>query len=559
VGGASGGGRARPAAPTAAGGVLGTRLPSRAEVDDADSHAAPALRRLGLARVIVLRLSTSPLAALRVGVASGRRASSEQLEALDLLVGQARVALQNELLVAELRSTRQALEKQALTDSLTGLPNRAAFHRHLGERNTDEHDGGRVAVLFCDLDGFKAVNDEMGHDAGDALLVEVSRRLTGLVSEDDLVARLGGDEFVVVAAGRDSGQLDHLASEIVQAVGVPVPIGDSVAVVGTSVGVAEAEPGLDDDEVVRRADAAMYAVKSTGKRSWRRFDDSLEAAPRRSVQLRSDILAAIRRDELRLEYQPVVSARPGPLRIVLAEALLRWHHPDFGRIGPHDTLAAAIDAGNRDEVEEWVLRKACTDAARWQVPSGPPVPVAVNLSPSQLRRRELVQLVSTTLAGTGLPAECLVLELSEQATIDHRDVLASLDELRARGVSLALDDFGTGEASLTTLRSVELDVLKLDKSFVDRCESVETERKILGAIATLAQGLGLIVVAEGVERRQQLEIVRSFDIELVQGYIAFRPLVVEELSAALERQRSAPVLARTPVSTASADTLIDRP
>ena len=152
-----------------------------------------------------------------------------------------------------------------------------------------------------------------------------------------------------------------------------------------------------------------------------------------------------------------------------------------------------------------------------------------------------------------------MLELSEQATIDHRDVLASLDELRARGVSLALDDFGTGEASLTTLRSVELDVLKLDKSFVDRCESVETERKILGAIATLAQGLGLIVVAEGVERRQQLEIVSSFDIELVQGYIAFRPLVVEELSAALERQRSAPVLARTPVSTASADTLIDRP
>ncbi|MEM9608228.1 MAG: signal peptidase I [Actinomycetota bacterium] len=529
--------RSLPEPETSAGAVVGRRLPLRNEIDDADAHAAPALRALGLGQVISFRLSTDPVAAVRVGVAAGRPATGEQLEAAELLVGQARVALENELLVAELRLAREALEEQALTDALTGLPNRAGFHRYLDGR---PHDEDMIAgVLFCDLDGFKAVNDELGHDAGDALLVEIAGRLAGLTEEQDLVARLGGDEFVVVAIRHDTRALEQLAQSIVDAVGVPVELGNDVAVVGTSVGLAESAPGVEDDELVRRADAAMYSVKAAGKRSWRRFDESLEAVPRRSVQLRNDIRTAAAAGQLVLEYQPIVAASPGPLRVLLAEALLRWQHPELGRIGPLDTLAAADDAGVRDEIEEWALRTACAAAAAWQVPSGPPVPVAVNLSPGQLERRELVQLIATSLAGTGLPPECLVLELSERAAIDRPEVLARLEELRGRGVSLALDDFGTGEASLTSLRRVSLDILKLDKSFVDRCESVETERKILASVASLAQGLGLIVVAEGVERPQQLAIVRDCDIELVQGHLAHRPLPLERFLDVLARQRRA--------------------
>lgn len=535
--GASPSSRPLPAPETSAGGVVGRRLPLRVEIDDADADAAPALRLLGLGQVIAFRLSSDPVAAVRVGVAADRPATGEQLEAIELLVGQARVALENELLVAELREARAALEHQALTDALTGLPNRAGFHRYLDKRN--EPEGSTTGVLFCDLDGFKAVNDELGHDAGDALLVEIAGRLAALADDDDMVARLGGDEFVVVAVRDDRAALEALAQSIVDAVGVPVEIGEQVAVVGTSVGLAEAEFGVSDDELVRRADTAMYSVKAAGKRSWRRFDATLEAEPRRSVQLRNDIRSAAVAGQLVLEYQPIVDASPGPLRVLLAEALLRWQHPEFGRIGPLDTLAAADDAGVRNEIEEWALRTACTDAAAWQVPSGPAVPVTVNLSPGQLERPELVQLIVTALAGTGLRPECLVLELSERAAIDRPELIDRLEELRGRGVLLALDDFGTGEASLTSLRRVSLDILKLDKSFVDRCESVETERKILRSVAALAQGLGLVVVAEGVERSRQLAIVRDCEIELVQGHLAHRPLSLQRFHDVLARQRRA--------------------
>ena len=534
--GGSGSGGALPSPTTAAGGVLGHRLPQRLEIDDADVPIAPALRQLGLGRVIVSLLSTTPPAALRVGVATGRNVSAEQIEALDLLVGQAQVALRNELLVAELRSTRTALEEQALTDSLTGLPNRAAFHRHLAERRALVTEG-RIGVLFCDLDGFKAVNDEMGHDAGDELLVEIARRLNDTALSGDLVARLGGDEFVLVATRPDERDLEILADRVVRTISVPVQLGSRSALVGTSVGIAVALGGLDDDEVVRRADAAMYAVKTSGKRGWRRFDGSLEAEPRRSLQLRSDILAAIRRSELELEIQPILAAGDASPRIVLGEALLRWRHPELGRIGPLDTLLVADEAGVRNEIEEWVIRQACTLAARWQRPGAPRVPVAVNLSAVQLQRQDLVQLIVTSLAGTGLPPECLVLELSEEAAIDRLDVMASLEELRDRGVSLALDDFGTGEASLTTLRTVELDILKLDKSFVERCDTVEAERMILGAIAQLARGLGLLVIAEGVERREQLRIVHELGVDMIQGYILYRPLRPDQFVEALEEQR----------------------
>ncbi|MEO1061734.1 MAG: EAL domain-containing protein [Actinomycetota bacterium] len=534
--GGSGGDRSLPSPSIAAGGVLGHRLPPRLELDDADVPIAADLAALDLSKVIVSRLSVAPLAALRVGVAADRVASAEQIEALDLLVGQARVALRNELLVAELRSTRSALEEQALTDSLTGLPNRAAFHRHLAERRDREVDGF-IGVLFCDLDGFKAVNDEMGHDAGDELLVEVARRLTQTSLAGDLVARIGGDEFVLVATRPEPRDLEILADRLVRTVGVPVPIRARTALVGSSVGVAVATPDLDDDELVRRADAAMYAVKSSGKHGWRRFDESLEAEPRRSLQLRIDVLAAMRRSEFELEYQPVVVSGTRPHRIVLAEALLRWRHPELGRIGPLETLAVADEAGIRNVVEEWVIRQACADAARWQRPGLPRIPVTVNLSPVQLQRSDLVQLIVTSLAGTGLPPECLVLELSEDAAIERLDVMASLEELRDRGVSLALDDFGTGEASLTTLRTVELDILKLDKSFVDRCDTVEAERMILGAISQLARGLGLLVISEGVERETQLDIVHDEGVDMVQGHVAFRPLPVTQFVAALEAQR----------------------
>jgi diguanylate cyclase (GGDEF)-like protein/PAS domain S-box-containing protein len=423
--------------------------------------------------------------------------------------------------ISERKEAAERIAHLAFHDALTGLPNRAVFADHLDRivAKSGECDEP-VAVLCVDLDGFKAVNDIYGHPAGDALLVAAAQRLRAAVRGHELVARLGGDEFAIVQAG--GRQPDHaglLAGRILEALAEPFAIGSDTVRISGSVGVALFPADASDPQsLVKNADMALYRAKAEGRSTARFYEAAMDEALRRRRQLESDLRQAIGRGELSVHYQPLADLGSGA--ILGFEALLRWRHGRIGDIGPATFIPLAEESGLILKLGEWVLREACAEAARWT----PALKLSVNLSPVQFTQGDLAAEVEAILTETGLDPTRLELEVTEGLLIKDADkAIAILERLKALGVQISMDDFGTGYSSLSYFRMFPFDKVKIDQSFIrDMIENPQA-RAIIRSVIGLGQGLGMPVVAEGVETSEQLDALRAEGCDQVQGYLISRP------------------------------------
>jgi diguanylate cyclase (GGDEF)-like protein/PAS domain S-box-containing protein len=440
--------------------------------------------------------------------------------------------------VRERKALEDQLRHRAFHDELTGLANRALFEDRLTHAlaRARRHKAW-VAVLFLDLDDFKPVNDALGHPAGDALLQEVARRIAECLRASDTGARVGGDEFAVLLEDAASPEeADEIAERLLEAIRQPVVLSGQELFPSASLGMALEEAGAATaTELLRDADVAMYAAKRTGKGQISRFEAAMRTSAVERLHLRADLERAVERGELGLLYQPIVQLDTGA--VIEVEALARWHHPLRGLLNPDQFIPLAEETGLIVPIGRHLLHRACADAATWRAPGGGPsdVSVSVNLSARQLQHPQLVDDVRDALRGSGLPASRLVLEITENVLIDDAArALEQLEELRALGARIALDDFGTGYSSLSYVRRFPLDELKVDRSFIDRLGQADSDSALVHTIATLADNLGVRLVAEGIERTEQLTALQDLRCELGQGFLFARPLESRALDALLQ-------------------------
>jgi diguanylate cyclase (GGDEF)-like protein len=425
---------------------------------------------------------------------------------------------------------------QALHDPLTGLPNRALFLDRLDHALARaSRNKAPVAVLFLDLDGFKTANDSLGHAAGDELLVRVGQRLEGAARAGDTTARFGGDEFALLLEGlEDPEDAAAGAARVLEALRAPFRIKRRDVMVTASIGIATGRSRPQD--LIRNADLAMYRAKAGGKGRYEVFEPSMHAAVVERLQLESDLQRAVEQEEFVLRYQPVV--RLGTGRPVGFEALVRWRRDNGELVLPVDFIPAAEDTGIILSLGRWVLREACAQAARWRRAHNPTV-VSVNISAAQLSQPGIVYDVAAALEDSELPPEDLVLEITETALMNDLDgAVARLEELKRLGVGLSVDDFGTGYSSLQYLRRFPVDTLKIAKQFIDGLRSEGEETALARAIVELANGLGLRVVAEGIESEVQLAALTELGCDLGQGHLFAWALTPEDAVALLERRGS---------------------
>jgi len=438
--------------------------------------------------------------------------------------------------VTEQRQLERELKYRAFHDSLTGLPNRVLFQeRVVRALARSRRTNGIVGVLFIDLDDFKVTNDTMGHSVGDELLVAAGMRLSALTTGTGTAARLGGDEFgLLIEDAPDRAAVENLAEAIVRAFQEPFTLAIGSAIVTATVGVATSEDATSTSDLIRSADLALYAAKSAGKRQWRRYQPVLSAGMMRRRDLQAALDSAVTKSAFTLVYQPIVELDNGA--VAGFEALLRWPHAEWGMVQPDQFIALAEETGHIVPLGAWVLQQAMTDLARWQqhARGHPPVYVSVNVSARQLRDPGFVEGVRRRLTESGLHPSSLVLELTESGLLrpDQR-LRADLEELKGMGVRLAIDDFGTGYSSLSYLRDLPIDVLKIDKSFVDGI-AVSTQRLALAeVIIRIAKTLGLTLIAEGIESEVQRDMLVSMGCRYGQGYLLAVPMPADEAEALL--------------------------
>jgi len=460
-----------------------------------------------------------------------------------VLVRMADLVRENEATVHELRGTEGVLraslserdtlaaqlEHQAFHDSLTDLANRALFNdrvRHALARARRE--GGGLAVLFVDLDDFKVVNDSLGHGAGDRLLREVASRLRSCLREHDTVGRLGGDEFAILAEDTDLATARVLAERVLATLGAPFPLVGGQVTIRASIGIAvDEEHTLDETQLLRNADIAMYAAKSRGKGAYEVFQGSMLRSVRDRHDVQAALEGAIERRELVVHYQPIVDLHNG--RVAGAEALVRWPRPDRGLVPPAEFIPLAEENGLVVELDRFVLRQACRQMAGWTARAGPLL-LHVNLSAHHLLRGDLAANVAAALGDSGLAPECLALEITESVLMHDLEVaIVRLHELKRLGVHLAVDDFGTGYSSLAYLRQMPIDAVKIDKSFVDGVAGSPEESAVARAIIALAGTLHLDTVAEGVEDAEQATALAELGCHLAQGYHFSRPIPAADM------------------------------
>jgi diguanylate cyclase (GGDEF)-like protein len=430
----------------------------------------------------------------------------------------------------EMRVLHEALFDQAHCDALTGLPNRAALRKHLGDAlDRYRPKSGGPAVLFLDLDGFKLINDSLGHRAGDDLLVRVAERIRAAVRESDLVARLGGDEFVVVMD--DVSELEPAiaaAQRIAAGLQLPFRLDGQDSVIGASIGIACATDGSTTvEDLLRQADLAMYEAKAGGRDRYVVFDDAIAQRAEGQLSLLNALRQAVEADHLELRYQPVVSLTDG--RLTSLEALVRWNRPGCGLVGPEVFIAVAEESGLIPAVDAWVIQRACVETA---AAGAGAATLTVKLSAHSLRHDDLVRTVGTVLEHTGRRAETLVLELTESAfALGNPTITDGLSRLRALGVRLAIDDFGTGYSSLNYLQHIPAQILKIDRSFVSRLDQDRSSVAIVGAIIQLGQAVGMHVVAEGVERAGQHDALVHLGCDAAQGRLFGHPQPLADILA----------------------------
>jgi diguanylate cyclase (GGDEF)-like protein len=456
-----------------------------------------------------------------------RSFSDDDLKLFEALANNASVALQYDRLeqaVLQLRELQEQLHHQAFHDPLTDLANRSLFINRV--KDALANDDAEIAVLFIDLDDFKTFNDSLGHSAGDELLTAVAERLRLCVRPSDVIARLGGDEFAVMV--QDTGGVRQnavaVACRILESFMEPVEAAEQLISVHLSIGIATSEGTRKADGLIRNADLAMYKAKETGKGRYDVFHPSMRDAVVKRHGLKEELQAAIEGGQVVVEYQPIMELAGG--RVSAAEALVRWNHPERGRLLPSEFVPLAEETGLIVAVGRHVLQEACRQACSWQPDHGEGLAVHVNLSAVEVKDPSLGESVREALTTSGLDPSLLVLEITESHLQDAEASAAALGDLRSIGVQLALDDFGTGYSSLSYLRSLPLDILKIAKPFVEGLSSARgrQENSFVRMIVDLARALDLRVIAEGIESAEELEALRDLGCDAGQGFFLARPL-----------------------------------
>lgn len=474
----------------------------------------------------------------RISVSRIRLSEDDEMESQALLVIED---------VTERRLSEEKIIQLANYDNLTGLPNRRLLMNYLTQ--TISLVGRRAlfaAVLFIDLDRFKLINDTLGHSAGDELLREVAERLKKCVRLSDTVGRLGGDEFIVLLP--DIEQIDDITiicSRIYLIFETPVRCEEHEVSVMLSIGISVyPTDGVDAETLLRKADVAMYRAKSDGKSCHRFYSEGMGQSGADRLRLESRMRRAAERGELHLNYQPQIDIGTGIM--YGAEALLRWHDPEYGIISPKEFIPIAEECGLIIPVGEWLLRRACSQARAWQDKGLNHIRLAVNISLRQFMQKEFVHMVDTILKETGLDPRFLELELTESVIMANAEAIVRiLHELKDTGVRLSIDDFGTGYSSIVCLKHMPIDIIKIDQSFVRDMTVDRDYAAICDAIIRLAASLDIDVIAEGVETMEQLELLRRLDCRNIQGYIVSRPMPDDDFEVFLRKDWVFPILQKS--------------
>ena len=428
--------------------------------------------------------------------------------------------------VTERSRVQAQITHMANHDSLTGLPNRSFFQKEMERGLKRISRGGKFSIMCLDLDRFKWVNDTLGHSFGDELLKQVAKRMELCVRETDFVARLGGDEFAIIFDSVPNEEtVTGFAQRLIEKISEPYELDGHQAVIGTSIGIAIGpQDGREPHDLLKAADLALYRAKGDGRGTYRFFEEDIDAKMQRRRSLEIDLRKALQNKEFELHYQPIVDLASG--EISGFEALLRWNHKTRGRVSPADFIPLAEETGQIVEIGAWVLRQACLEAKSWPKP----VKVAVNLSPRQFTHVRLLADVTMALRESGLPANRLELEITEQVMLANTDtVLRLLHDLRQLGARISMDDFGTGYSSLSYLRRFPFDKIKIDQSFVRDLKPGDDTVAIVRAVVELAAGLRMSTTAEGVETQDQLDLLRAEGCTEVQGYLMSRPVPANEV------------------------------
>lgn len=463
------------------------------------------------------------------------------------------------ILANDLRQTMQRLQREiqrvkaseasfthlAQHDALTNLPNRLLVSDRMEQAiGQARRYGRRAALLYLDLDNFKTINDSLGHDAGDELLKEVAERLQGAVREMDTVSRQGGDEFLIVLTDvPDLDAISAAANHVLNTMTQPFSLKGMQIVTSVSIGVAlYPEDGDDFAALLKHADLAMYQAKAEGRNAFRFFDARMNADILERLNLDLGLREALSQQQFVLHYQPIVDIHSG--RLLAAEALIRWQHPQRGMVGPDTFIPVAESSGLIVEIGEWVLNEACRQMMVWRAAGLPAFVVSVNLSSVQFRRGNLQALVAAALQRYGLPAECLELELTESLLLqDSERFIDTLYGLKALGVKLSIDDFGTGYSNLSYLQRFRVDKLKIDQSFVRKLQDSPEDRAIVTAIIQMAKSLHLLTIGEGIEDDSTRQVLAELGCDQGQGYWFSRPLVASDFAVFTQRELPAAGLA----------------
>ncbi|MBU2662154.1 EAL domain-containing protein [Actinoplanes bogorensis] len=490
--------------------------------------------RFGRARLMLLGVSTLPVPVVLLlqGLREPAHVSWLPVAAGSILLF-ALVLARLSGFVATVQLQSRQLKDLAMRDDLTGLPNRRRFELRLREAMA----GGQVQLALLDLNRFKDVNDRFGHATGDRMLAVVGARLAGAVRHADLVARLGGDEFAVIVRNADPPAMDGTIERLLAVLRRPVEVDGHEMLMTAAVGSAGNEGTEDPYEVLRRADVAMYVAKASTERGHLRYLPQMDQDAGEQARLGAEMRTALDEGQFRVFYQPIVSLPEG--RIVSVEALVRWDHPVRGFVSPAEFISVAEQNGLIVELGEWILRESCAQAVAWRDAYGEKAPqrMSVNVSARQLAEPRFPELVASVLASSGLPAAGLVVEVTETAVFGGGRTVQAVNEIHALGVRIALDDFGTGHSSLTLLQTVPVDILKVDKSFVDNITMAGRHAVIATALIMVSDGLGLMAVAEGVETAEQAAELHRLGYRLAQGYYFGKPSPEPEFDAVNEAVR----------------------
>ena len=446
--------------------------------------------------------------------------------------------------VTERKRAEETIRFQAHHDLLTRLPNRALFKEHLTHALAHaKRIGEGLAVLYLDIDRFKVVNDQLGHVAGDQLLCALSDRLRGLLRQEDTVARLAGDEFAVLAAGIEgAGDAERVAAKIIDALKSPFHLAGHELYIGVSIGISlHPDHGDSVEELLKNADIALYHGRGQAKGSYRLYDDHMDGTFSRHLVIERGIRTALDSGQFEVHFQPQIAAGAGG--IVGVEALLRWQHPELGAISPAEFVPVAEETGLIVPLGDWVLHRAVRELARWRDEGFTNVRLAINFSAVQMAQPDFVDKVVAALEGEGLPGECLEVEITENVLMNDMDAVAGkLNALTAHGISIAIDDFGTGYSSLSYLQNLPIHRIKIDRSFVRVIEGETAESSIVNAIVAMAGGLGMGVVAEGVETDQQRDYLARIGCNELQGFLFSKAVASEAVTELLSRAGLGPGL-----------------